>query len=333
MRWARSLSISLVIFMCLSLPPGAATFGQTAASGAVVGTVTDAAGAVVSGAAVELLSPATNLKLTARTNSDGQYVFPNVPPGEYTLTVTAQGFRQSVLKARAEVAKSTRGDFRLEVGDLTQQVEVAAGAQAELQTLDATVGEVMRSEDFVRLPTVQRRASELIYLQVATTPISGAGFYGGGAVAGGRTDQNTATLDGIVITDLVLGGELSGSVSQFHLPVDAISEFRGSVSNPSETQAGSGGGRSPSAAPAARMIGTAAPTGTIRMTTSTRTAGRGTGSGSATPSSRITASASNSERPSSRTGSGSSPSTKGGVSRRGPTPRGSGSARVCGGAS
>ena len=238
---ARITFITSIFLIMLALP--GLVSGQSASTGAVVGTVTDPGGALVANAAVELSSAATSLKLNARTNSDGQYIFPTVPPAEYTITVAAQGFRRTVLRVRVEVAKSTRGDIKLEVGDLAQHVEVTGGAQAELQTLDSTVGNVITNEEFVRLPTVQRRASELIYLQVATTPIAGAGFYGGGAVAGGRTDQNTATMDGIVITDLVLGGELSGSISQFHLPVDAISEFRGSVSNPNETQSGSGGGQ------------------------------------------------------------------------------------------
>ncbi len=243
MKSVETLGISFLTSILLIVVLPGLLLGQSASSGTVVGTVTDSSGAVVTAAAVDLTSPATSLKLSAQSNTDGQYVFPNVPPGEYNINVSARGFRQTVLRVRVEVAKSTRGDITLEVGDLTQQVEVVGGVQAELQTLDSTVGNVISDQEFVRLPTVQRRASELIYLQVATTPISGAGFYGGGAVAGGRTDQNTATLDGIVITDLVLGGELSGSISQFHLPVDAISEFRGSVSNPNETQAGSGGGQ------------------------------------------------------------------------------------------
>jgi hypothetical protein len=208
----------------------------------VTGTVTDPTGAVVPTADVALLNPATNTSYRTQTNAVGGFTFANLPPGDYKVTITVPGFRTVVLTLKVEVAKSALADVVLEVGPVAEKIEVTAGARAELQTLDSSVGAVLVNSEILRLPTVQRRASELVYLQVATTPIAGTGAAVGGSVAGARTDQNTATLDGILITDVVLGGEIGGNVSMAILPVDAIEEFRGTVSNPNEAMARSSGG-------------------------------------------------------------------------------------------
>ena len=84
-------------------------------------------------------------------------------------------------------------------------VEVqSVGATAELQTTNSAVGDVLQHEEIDALPTSQREITEIVYLQPATTPISGGaeGSVGGGSVAGGRVDQNVLTIDGINITGL-----------------------------------------------------------------------------------------------------------------------------------
>src|SRR5207253_6054863 len=70
-----------------------AVWGQTAGSGSVGGTVTDPSGAVVVDAQVTLTDASTNAERTATSNEAGRYLFPNVPPGTYSMTTTKEGFR------------------------------------------------------------------------------------------------------------------------------------------------------------------------------------------------------------------------------------------------
>src|SRR5262245_22446623 len=83
---------------------------QSASTGTLVGTITDQNGGAVSNAQVELRNLATNFLLKAQTNEAGQYNFPNLPPGDYRLTLTAAGFSKTTLELKVVVGKSTLGD-------------------------------------------------------------------------------------------------------------------------------------------------------------------------------------------------------------------------------
>ncbi len=210
-------------------------FAQTATSGVVIGTVTDPSGAAVPKAGVQLLNTATNAVLNAVTNDAGEYTFANVAPGDYTATVTAVGFRTStVAKLNVEVNKSTTAPVRLEVGAQNQVVEVTATATAQLQTQDAQIGNVMSTQNILRLPTLQRNATELMNLQPAVVA-------GGNnltmRVSGAIDDQNTVTLDGIDITQ-----NLVATGTSIPTPADSVEEFRVDVANPTASfTRGSGG--------------------------------------------------------------------------------------------
>ncbi|HEX4750746.1 MAG TPA: carboxypeptidase-like regulatory domain-containing protein [Bryobacteraceae bacterium] len=235
----RSKHHSVVLFLFFVLATGFAVqdlaFGQTATSGAVVGSVSDPSGAAVPGAGVQLLNTSTNAALTQSTNSAGEYTFSNVAPGDYKLTVTATGFRTStVQKLTVEVNKSTSAPIHLELGSQNQVVEVTATAAVQLQTQDAQIGNVLSTENILRLPTLQRNATELMNLQ--------PGVVAGGnnltmRVSGAIDDQNTVTLDGIDITQ-----NLVATGTSIPTPADSVEELRVTVANPSATLTrGSGG--------------------------------------------------------------------------------------------
>jgi len=227
--WAIALALGFIVVV-----PGHVS-AQTATSGAVVGTVTDQSGAVVPAASVELKDVATGVVRREETNGAGQYTFTNVSPGMYTATVTAKGFRQEVVTGiKVEVAKSSLVDVSLQLGAVAESVQVEAGARAELQTFNAAVGEVVDSRDLVNLPTLTRRAVELFYLQVGAQPWTGwAGNGSSGTVAGGKGDQNNFTLNGMDISDNHVGGTCCGNFGTgMPIPVEAVEEFRATVSNP-----------------------------------------------------------------------------------------------------
>lgn len=227
----------LGLFLLVGIPSADA---QTAATGLVQGTVTDAQGAVILGAEVKLQDLATNQVRSLTTNEEGLYVFANVAPGTYTLTVSAQGFRTATVpRLTVEVNKSYTVNLTLEVGQLTETVRVEAGVGVELQTTDAQVGNVLDQVFIRNLPTLQRNTTELLSLQPTATP---GGFGTGGTVSGARSDQNTLILDGIDISDNLTGGQ-GTNLTQTPVGVDAVSEFRVTVANPNANFGRSAGGQ------------------------------------------------------------------------------------------
>jgi len=204
---------------------------QTLTTGTVIGTVTDPSGAAVLDATVVLRNKATNSQAEQNSNSAGQYTFTGMVPGEYQVTVKKAGFRTADVAAlTVDVAKSYTLDFKMELGQVAEVVQVEAGAHVELQTTDATVGNVLPSAEIQLFPALTRQVNELLTLQPGATPT--------GEITGARSDQSSFTLDGIDVTNNSVGG--LGTFA--FLPIDSIDEFRVSVANPNaEYGRGAGG--------------------------------------------------------------------------------------------
>jgi hypothetical protein len=238
------LIVPLIAVLLFMHAPGAAS-AQTASTAVVAGRVVDVHGAGVAGAEVELRQLTTGLSRKQQSDSLGQYVFTPVLPGEYELGVRRQGFRQaSVSGLKIEVTKSYNFDVRLEVGDVSETVNVVADGVAELQKTDASVGAVVPGSLLLHLPSLGREAVEFLTLQPGTSPEAGDGDSGsrGGAVTGARTDQSTFTLDGIDITENSTGGG-AGFRTMIPVPVESVEEFRVVVTNPNASFARSSGGQ------------------------------------------------------------------------------------------
>lgn len=228
-------------------------WAQTASTGTILGIVTDASGAVVAGAQVTIAEKATNSTQTLTTNDVGQYTFVNVLPGTYRLTVTAAGFRQAAVNdLKIDVSKSYTVNFKMEVGAVAETVEVVAGAGVELQTVDSTVGSVLKGDTVLRLPTINRSASALLTIQPLVTPSRGQtdpNF--AGQVAGMRSDQNRFNLDGADATDLTSGTggyfssaiDWAGPTPTIPVPLESVEEFRVSTTNANATFRGASGGQ------------------------------------------------------------------------------------------
>jgi len=244
MKMLKNVAITFVLlaaFLC-----AAPAWAQTASTALVLGTVTDPGGAVVPDATAELTNTATNEIKSVTTNSAGQYVFPNVAPGTYTLKISKAGFATITFSnIKFDVSKSYTYDAKLEVSSGKETVEVSTGAVAELQTADATIGNVVGGTEMTRLPTLGRDASELLTLQPGSTPYDSnqVGFgNSGGTIAGARSDQNSIVMDGIDITDNVISG---GSTEKPIIPigVESIDEFRAEITNANVTFLRSSGGQ------------------------------------------------------------------------------------------
>lgn len=216
----------------------------------LTGLVTDASGGVIAGAAVIATDTATNAVRRVTTDTSGYYLFPSLPIGTYDIAVEAPGFkraRQSGLVLN--VGQKHRVDFTLQVGEVTQMVNVTAAATA-LQTEQASTGAVVGNNTIVNIPLKLRNWDDLLGLVGGVqgdpyTEQSGStasGRTGGVNVHGVRSLQNNFILDGVdnnTISENVQ--ELSTQV--VHESVDAIQEFK-VITNPYSAEYG----RSPGAA-------------------------------------------------------------------------------------
>jgi Carboxypeptidase regulatory-like domain len=221
------------IFLLVSVLP-AYVWGQTAATARVSGVVTDTQKAVVSGATVRLIDKATRLEKTDITNSEGRYVFASVEPGLYEITVTAQGFRLTIVsEVKAEVAKVTTVDLSLQIGGVAEEVTVKASGEVQLQKDDSAVGNVIEEDRIKRLPNIDRQVTSLLVLQPTVAP--------GGQVSGARADQNTFTLDGLDVSDQIGFRGATGTVVP--IPTESVEQFRVTVANPNATFGRSAGGQ------------------------------------------------------------------------------------------
>ena len=208
-------------------------------STSILGTVTDANGAVVPGAKVTALNVGTSTKREDSTSSSGDYSFPLLDVGEYEVTVEAPGFKAAVRpNVILQINEKVRADFSLDVGSPTERVEVTADT-AVLRTDDATLGQTVEQRRVVELPLNNRSLGALAILQpgIQYGPRSGSDGQGFGQrqgshgvpipgiglsiVANGQRETNQhATLDGVVAT------EARVNTVPFSPSVEAVHEFR-----------------------------------------------------------------------------------------------------------
>jgi hypothetical protein len=175
-----------VALLCLI---GMPAWAQSSASGTVEGLVTDQQGAAMPGVDVKLTDPSTNIVLTTKSNDSGRFIFVNVNPGTYDITFSKTGFStRKVNRQYVKVADILNVNATLEVGQVTNVVEVTTSPGAELQTVNATVGTTVSGASLTYLPVFGSDVSSLAIFQPGVSPE--------GAVAGAMYDQNTFQLDG-----------------------------------------------------------------------------------------------------------------------------------------
>ena len=207
-----------------------AGFAQTV--GQVTGLVTDPSGGVIAGATVTITNSQTNVARKTITNSAGSYAFPALQPDVYRVKAEMPGFKGEVREGVVlEVEQIARIDFHLQVGAVTETVEVSGGAPL-LTTESATVGTVIDNDRIVGLPLNGRSFTQLIALSpnVAYNSVANGGQasarQGGDRttqeffVAGARREYLNFTLDGVQNYD-------PGFNTYALLPsIDALQEFK-----------------------------------------------------------------------------------------------------------
>lgn len=132
------------------------------AQGTILGHVQDTSGAIVVGAKVTVTNTDTNVSTMRTTNGAGEYQVPALNPGSYTVTVEAEGFQKAVSGTLTlEVQQALRQDFKLNVGSVSNTVEVSSESQM-LHTDDETIGQVIHSDLIEALPINGRDFTNLM---------------------------------------------------------------------------------------------------------------------------------------------------------------------------
>jgi hypothetical protein len=208
----------------------------------ISGTVKDASGASVAGAAVTATDTGTGIAQTQSTNSQGFYSFQSLPLGRYTIDVQEKGFkayRQTDLIL--DVNSALLVDVNLQVGQTTEKVEVSANA-LHVETITSQMGEVIEGKEMTDVPLVTRSYTDLLALQpgVISTPSGMSGGYAGSFISAGfavplvsgdlnsgalsvngmRESANGFILNGVLVQEIGYSG--AGAIPN----LDSIGEFR-----------------------------------------------------------------------------------------------------------
>lgn len=226
-KFALSLLFTLATVLSLALNV-AAQYGTAN----IVGTVTDASGAVIPSVKVTVTESGKGFVRNLATDSKGSYAIENVPIGTYTVTFEAHGFNKLVQTGvTLTTGQTQRVNATLKVGAVTQSVTVS-GVIPHVQTETAAISNVISGQQISQLEINGRNFVRLALLVPGAVPngliTDTVGVYANNNISfnGSRTQYNNWTVDGAPNTD-------EGSAGTFNTypNLDAIAEFRISTSN------------------------------------------------------------------------------------------------------
>jgi Carboxypeptidase regulatory-like domain len=218
-------------------------FSQTF-RGAINGTVTDPAGAVVAGATVKATNTATGVSLNTTTTSDGQFSFQDLPLGSYKISVSAGGFTPATVDNVPVTAGSVYTlPVKMKVGSSTTTVEVSAEALV-LDTTSVMQNTVIPTEQVQNVPMNGRDFTQFTAMAPGYAGYSGAQAFG--SLNGTRANQMNWQIDGVDNNDFwhnlaaVNQGGVSGIAGTL-MPLDAVDEFAAQTQSNAEAGRNAGG--------------------------------------------------------------------------------------------
>ncbi|HTP68771.1 MAG TPA: TonB-dependent receptor [Dongiaceae bacterium] len=234
-RFSRGLGLVVCLLMTLAFLGGAISSAQTF-RGTILGTVTDSSGAAVPGASVTIKNTDTGLTRTVVTGDSGDYSVPELPIGNYTITVEKSGFKlASVTNVRVDVSAERRADVVLQPGEVAQRVEVVGEDLPMVESTSNTLGGVIETKTVANLPVNGRDYQKLILLvpgaAAAPDGISDSpGSYGTLSVNGARGRSNNYLLDGTDMNDGYRNDPAINEAGVFGtpatiLPIESIAEL------------------------------------------------------------------------------------------------------------
>lgn len=217
-----------ILAIAVTLGLGCSSLLAQSGAGSIQGTISDSTGAVIPGAAVHVVNPATGVAADTTSNSVGFYQVPGLFTGSYVETVTAPGMKTYKRTIELLVDQNAVINVSLSAGAVTQQVEVSANAIQLTTTDNGTVGTTLENARINQLPLDQRM---LLTLAQETTPGLEADGSNPGARANGLMDQGLEYVeDGATLTNRNFGGERNSPQGQLPDP-DAVQELKMDMSN------------------------------------------------------------------------------------------------------
>src|SRR5580658_1137516 len=233
-KYCGLLILALALITCGSL--------LASVTASISGTVTDASGAVVTGASVTATNVDTGIATTQATNAQGFYSFQSLPLGKYTISVQMAGFKSYAQTGLVlDVNSALVVDVKLQVGAASEKVEVSASA-LHVDTEATQMGEVITGKEMTDVPLETRSYTDLLALQPGVTAtasgmsgafagsfqsagfpsplVSGSLNAGAQSVNGMREAANGFILNGVLVQETGFSG--SGLIPN----LDSLAEFR-----------------------------------------------------------------------------------------------------------
>jgi outer membrane receptor protein involved in Fe transport len=224
-RFVRELLISVVALLLSGIVVSAQTVGAS-----IQGAITDANGAAVPNATVEVRNVGTGVVHTVGGDAEGRYRVPLLPPGDYEVRVTASGFQPALRRGVSlAVGQDAVADVALTIGQIETTVTVE-GAATTVNTISAALSGLVTRQEIRDLPLNGRSFQQLALLQtgVAAALAAGSDPVGGRtpkiSINGARPEQNNFLLDGTDINNVY--NKTPGSVAGVLLGVEAVLEFQ-----------------------------------------------------------------------------------------------------------
>jgi hypothetical protein len=230
-----------------------------AGRGSISGLVTDPGGALVQGAHVTLLNPATGVTQHTVTSSAGLYTFISLNPGIYHVTASQKGFKSIAQdKVTVDVDQVTEVNITLQVGAISETVTVTEGVDL-VEPTSSTVGTLVTAETIDRVPLVYRNVFDLIQLSAGVIPVNGSpnssdSMQSVQNISIGRpgVDVSSATINGSIVGSVyyMLDGSPIGIaennagaiIPAMNIPEDGVDEVRVETQNtPASYQSGGAG--------------------------------------------------------------------------------------------
>ncbi len=192
----------------------------------MVGTVHDQTGAIVVGAELAIRNTDSDVTRKAVANQRGEFTVPDLAPGPYEVTVTHTGFRTvRETDIALEMDQVARLEIKLDIGAVSQSVEVVETGAPLINTDNGTKGQVMTAQEIIEMPLNGRNITDLGYLAAGVTPnnvnLQGTPF----AINGARPDNSNFIIDGVTARESLMGSALTSP------NLDALQEFKMQTNN------------------------------------------------------------------------------------------------------
>ena len=217
--------VSAVLAAVFANPSPAQTFGE------ITGHISDPGGGSVPSAGITLTNVATNAVRTTASTEAGDYTFPSVAPGFYNVKVERSGFKSAGSNnVQVQVQQTVRLDFALQVGQLTESIEVSASAEM-LQAENVSLGTVIENKGVTELPLNGRNYLGLVALSANANTLSAGSGQAGSRQGGDRASQSISTGGNRIMFDYFTLDGVTNTDPDFStyvvLPsIDAIQEFK-----------------------------------------------------------------------------------------------------------